>query len=46
MDEKDQMKNEELDEDMFYIKNKHICIDTYGVVYTKDKGKLYSLEDE
>jgi hypothetical protein len=45
VEEKHQI-NEELDEDMFYIKNKHICIDTYGVVYTKDKGKLYSLEDE
>lgn len=44
MEEKHQINEElELDEDMFYLKNKYIYIE-YGVVHTKDK--LYSLEDE
>ncbi|MGG3920383.1 hypothetical protein ABEV41_00285 [Geobacillus thermodenitrificans] len=43
MEEKHQI-NEELDNDMFYTKDKYIYIDRYGVVHTTDK--LYFIKDE
>jgi hypothetical protein len=42
--EEERQINDGLDKDMFYIKDKYIYIDRYGVVHTTDK--LYSIENE
>ena len=44
--EEERQITEELDKDIFYIKDKYIYIDRYGVVETTDKKYFNKNEDE